>query len=68
MTELRNCPFCGTDSKANKVHLARRHNQYKVVCSKCGACGRTIPIKGKLTENELFVLQRQAIEAWNKRV
>lgn len=65
--ELKKCPFCGADSKKNIVHLARRNDSYKVVCGMCGSTGKPIKIKGKLTQNELFILQEQAVNAWNKR-
>ena len=62
--ELKACPFCGADSKANIVHVANRHTCYRVVCGKCGASGKGVKIKDK---TEIYTLQKSAVDAWNRR-
>jgi Lar family restriction alleviation protein len=52
MTELKNCPFCGS----NNLHLTHNGMQNWVIG--CGVCQ---------VEMENFVDREQAIKAWNTR-
>ena len=53
--KLKPCPFCGGDGK---IYTGGTYYKitYQVVCEKCGARGKW------------YVLEKDAIKAWNKRV
>lgn len=66
-SKLKSCPFCGNTSKGEmKVSVRRQGNKgYRVICSKCGACGPYVAIKE--WHDTKMIAQGQAIKLWNER-
>jgi Lar family restriction alleviation protein len=62
MTELKSCPFCGSDDlrKSNNFYFCKKEKQVKemvtfVQCNNCGADGPTI------------AYVEDTVKAWNER-
>ena len=62
MTELKPCPFCGSEGESivvdeNEFNKDKREYRYRVVCTECMATVDTGCYQNKWV----------AIEAWNRR-
>lgn len=55
MSELKPCPFCGSEAKLYSVGLTKK-KLYAIVCTKC-----------KVQYPFIFADEDMAIETWNKR-
>lgn len=56
MTEikLKHCPFCGRDAILRENN-APEETRYYILCGKCGC------------KTHMFIMQNEAIAAWNRR-
>lgn len=54
-SELKPCPFCGSEAECNKWWSATIAGKYATVCKKC-SCG-----------TDYYYTESEAIEAWNTR-
>lgn len=56
-TELKPCPFCGSDAKLEQHYpYMQRRIVSKICCTKCRA------------NSGIWGMKNKAIEAWNRRV
>lgn len=54
-TELKRCPFCGSEAEIQSLPIGQNKSKYRAVCLKCGI---RLKYQGRKYE---------AIEAWNRR-
>ena len=65
MSDLKPCPFCGSEAVLNHGHMITATGQYlaNVKCSECGIATRVVWSTDSPEE-----AVKESIEAWNKRV
>lgn len=56
MTELKPCPFCGSEPR---IMVGLKSQSIKIYCSNMYKCGAT---------QEWFEEEKEARDAWNRRV
>lgn len=64
MSDLKPCPFCGSEAVLNHSHMITATGQYlaNVKCSECGIASRVVWSTDSPEE-----AVKEAIEAWNRR-
>lgn len=69
MSELKPCPFCGSEAELVESDYGDFHTGYAVYCRMC--CTK-VGVSGRLGETyewiPIYSTEAEAIEAWNTRV
>lgn len=61
MTELKKCPFCGSEARIS-INKTKQAQTSIITCDRC-SCRKTL-LKNSFYEGDI---EKEAIEAWNRR-